>query len=163
MNAAIAEAVAGIDLSGYATDEELAAAVAAIDLSAYQTAEQVSTAIASALTTYATESYVDEQIVNVVSGGTIELSGYVTETELAEAISEALSEVGEENVIESITIENAALTVTDKTVDLPLATTESSGLMSYTDKAVLDGLSTDMADLQTAVEEMQSSMAWEEI
>ena len=53
------------DTSNFLTETQIDSKISAIDL-----------------TLYATESYVDNQIANAVSGGTIDLSGYVTESEL---------------------------------------------------------------------------------
>ena len=43
---------------------------------------------------YATETYVDEQVVKAASGGTVDLSGYYTSEEVDRAIQNALNAIG---------------------------------------------------------------------
>ena len=74
-----------IDITQYATKEELSNAVSSIDLTGYAKTSDIpsldgyakSTDIPS-LEGYATKSYVDENIANVTTGGEIDLSNYVT-------------------------------------------------------------------------------------
>ena len=74
-----------IDITQYATKEELSNAVSSIDLTDYAKKTEIpsldgyakSTDIPS-LDGYATKSYVDENIANVTTGGEVDLSNYVT-------------------------------------------------------------------------------------
>ena len=74
-----------IDITQYATKEELSNAVSSIDLTDYAKTSDIpsldgyakSTDIPS-LDGYATKSYVDENIANVTTGGEVDLSNYVT-------------------------------------------------------------------------------------
>ena len=74
-----------IDITQYATKEELSNAVSSIDLTDYAKTSDIpsldgyakSTDIPS-LDGYATKSYVDENIANVATGGEVDLSNYVT-------------------------------------------------------------------------------------
>ena len=74
-----------IDITQYATKEELSNAVSSIDLTDYAKKTDIpsldgyakSTDIPS-LDGYATKSYVDENIANVTTGGEVDLSNYVT-------------------------------------------------------------------------------------
>lgn len=74
-----------IDITQYATKEELSSAVSSIDLTDYAKTSDIpsldgyakSTDIPS-LEGYATKSYVDENIANVATGGEVDLSNYVT-------------------------------------------------------------------------------------
>ena len=74
-----------IDITQYATKEELSNAVSSIDLTDYAKTSDIpsldgyakSTDIPS-LEGYATKSYVDENIANVATGGEVDLSNYVT-------------------------------------------------------------------------------------
>ena len=74
-----------IDITQYATKEELSNAVSSIDLTDYAKTSDIpsldgyakSTDIPS-LDGYATKSYVDENITNVTTGGEVDLSNYVT-------------------------------------------------------------------------------------
>lgn len=47
---------------------------------------------------------------------------------------------GEPNVLESVKVNGTALTVTDKAVDIPVATAAKDGVMSKGDKSKLDGI-----------------------
>lgn len=62
-----------IDITQYATKEELSNAVSSIDLTDYAKTSDIPT-----LEGYATKSYVDENIANVATGGEVDLSNYVT-------------------------------------------------------------------------------------
>ena len=87
-----------IDITQYATKEELSNAVSSIDLTDYAKTSDIpsldgyakSTDIPS-LEGYATKSYVDENIANVTTGGEIDLSNYVTkDTVYTKAQTDAL-------------------------------------------------------------------------
>ena len=62
-----------IDITQYATKEELSNAVSSIDLTDYAKTTDI-----PSLDGYATKSYVDENIANVTTGGEVDLSNYVT-------------------------------------------------------------------------------------
>ena len=62
-----------IDITQYATKEELSNAVSSIDLTDYAKTSDI-----PSLDGYATKSYVDENIANVTTGGEVDLSNYVT-------------------------------------------------------------------------------------
>lgn len=62
-----------IDITQYATKEELSNAVSSIDLTDYAKTTDI-----PSLEGYATKSYVDENIANVATGGEVDLSNYVT-------------------------------------------------------------------------------------
>lgn len=62
-----------IDITQYATKEELSNAVSSIDLTDYAKSTDI-----PSLDGYATKSYVDENIANVTTGGEVDLSNYVT-------------------------------------------------------------------------------------
>ena len=62
-----------LDVSKFATKEELNSAVSSIDLSDYATKSEI-----PSLEGYATKSYVDENIADVATNGEIDLSNYVT-------------------------------------------------------------------------------------
>lgn len=62
-----------LDVSKYATKEELSSAVSSIDLSPYAKTTDI-----PSLDGYATKSYVDENIADVATNGEIDLSNYVT-------------------------------------------------------------------------------------
>ena len=65
-----------IDLSAYATKEELRTAIDAIDLSGYATKEEI-----PSLDGYATTEYVNNAIADIPTGGTTDLSNYYTKEE----------------------------------------------------------------------------------
>lgn len=74
-----------IDISQYATKDELSSAVSSIDLSGYALKGEIPSLDGYAKTTdipsvegLATKSYVDENIANVATSGDIDLSNYVT-------------------------------------------------------------------------------------
>lgn len=62
-----------LDVSKFATKEELSSAVSSIDLSPYAKTTDI-----PSLDGYATKSYVDENIADVATNGEIDLSNYVT-------------------------------------------------------------------------------------
>lgn len=87
-----------IDISQYATKDELSSAVSSIDLSRYALKGEIPSLDGYAKTTdipsvegLATKSYVDENIANVATSGNIDLSNYVTkDTVYTKAQTDAL-------------------------------------------------------------------------
>ena len=87
-----------IDISQYATKDELSSAVSSIDLSGYALKGEIPSLDGYAKTTdipsvegLATKSYVDENIANVATSGDIDLSNYVTkDTVYTKAQTDAL-------------------------------------------------------------------------
>ena len=87
-----------IDISQYATKDELSSAVSSIDLSGYALKGEIPSLDGYAKTTdipsvegLATKSYVDESIANVATSGEIDLSNYVTkDTVYTKAQTDAL-------------------------------------------------------------------------
>lgn len=87
-----------IDISQYATKDELSSVVSSIDLSGYALKEEIPSLDGYAKTTdipsiegLATKSYVDENIANVATSGDIDLSNYVTkDTVYTKAQTDAL-------------------------------------------------------------------------
>lgn len=59
---------------------------------------------------------------------------------LAAKVNELVTAGGEPNVIESVNVNGTALPITNKTVNIPAASTDEDGVMSKTDKAKLDGI-----------------------
>ena len=87
-----------IDISQYATKDELSSAVSSIDLSGYALKGEIPSLDGYAKTTdipsvegFATKSYVDENIAKVATSGDIDLSNYVTkDTVYTKAQTDAL-------------------------------------------------------------------------
>lgn len=87
-----------IDISQYATKDELSSAVSSIDLSAYAKKTDIpsldgyaKTSDIPSLEGYATKNYVDENIAKVATSGDIDLSNYVTkDTVYTKAQTDAL-------------------------------------------------------------------------
>ena len=100
MTAAIAAAIADLDLSAYATTEEVAAAieaaVSAFDLSAYSTTEEMSAAIAEAVAALDLSGYVTEE--DVTAAVTAALSGYATTEYVDDAVAGAETGLSSEEV-----------------------------------------------------------------
>ncbi len=112
------------DVSNFLTETQIDSKISAIDL-----------------TLYATESYVDTQLANAVTGGTIDLSGYVTEVELnnellpyalkTELFSGSYNDLADKPTIPSIT-GLASETYVDNQIQLETAARQSA------DTAILD-------------------------
>ena len=149
----------GVDLTDYSTTEEMNAAITAA----------ISAIDAPLITSVDTDEF-------TVTDGLLAINAVPLEK--VTGLTDALSSAGEENVIELITIDGTALEITDKTVDIPLATTESAGLLSAVDKVKLDALDADeisdtitavtelqatVNELQAAVEAVESYVTWEEL
>lgn len=90
---------------------------------------------------YKQNTTADEQA-SLVSTGKIPVSGKLSSNDDYTTRSVQLNELlhGDENVIESISVGGTTIAPVDKTVDIPVATTSSAGVLSASDKTKLDSM-----------------------
>ena len=114
-----------IDITQYATKNELTQAVNSIDLSSYATKSEI-----PSLEGYASKAYVDENIANVATGGEIDLSNYVTkDTVYTKEETDALIEpITEEQIRALFAPDNIA---TETYVDNAIGAIPATDLSNY--------------------------------
>lgn len=152
-----------IDITQYATKEELSNAVSSIDLTDYAKTSDIPSLDGYAKTTdiptlegYATKSYVDENIANVATGGEVDLSNYVTKDtvytkEETDAKIVQIEPISEDDIRALFTSEGLATqTYVDNAVS-NVPTTDLTGYATetYVDNKVASIPATDLSNYYT--------------
>ena len=138
-----------IDITQYATKEELSNAVSSINLTDYAKTSDI-----PSLEGYASKAYVDENIANVATGGEVDLSNYVTKDTVYTKEETDAKIVGEDEIRALFTSEGLATqTYVDNAVsNVPRTDLTGYATETYVDNKVASIPATDLSNYYTKAE-----------